>query len=59
MFDLWKPEVLRQVRVAGAAREAALVFLEADPWFFRSGYLKERLLRAIKGAQLALSQWIG
>ena len=33
--------------------EDALLFLEIDPWFFRSGYLKERVIRHLKSAQLS------
>src|SRR5215510_12924186 len=29
------------------AVEMAVRFLEADPWFFRSGYIKEELLRSL------------
>jgi hypothetical protein len=34
----------------------ALTFLEADPWCFRSGYAKERLLRALGSAELTEPQ---
>jgi len=34
----------------------ALTFLEADPWCFRSGYAKERLLRALGTAELTQAQ---
>lgn len=30
--------------------EDSILFLEVDPWFFRSGYLKERLIRGLKAA---------
>jgi hypothetical protein len=36
-----------------AATELAVLFLEADPWFFRSGYVKADLIRRLK--RLALS----
>jgi len=32
--------------------ESAIRFLEADPWFHRSGYLKEKLIRHIKPPML-------
>ena len=32
--------------------EGAIKFLEADPYFFRSGYLKEKLIRLIKRPML-------
>ena len=42
----------------GAPRhvEAAIAFLEADPWFFRSGYEKQNLIRHVKRAKLTASQ---
>jgi hypothetical protein len=36
-----------------AGLEIAVRFLEDDPWFFRSGYAKERLLRYIKRIDIA------
>jgi hypothetical protein len=39
-----------------AATERAVRFLELDPQCFRSGYAKERLLRALKAAQLSPPQ---
>jgi hypothetical protein len=43
-----------QIEVSsGEWRQAAILFLEADPWFFRSGYLKVRLLRALKRSTLS------
>jgi hypothetical protein len=32
--------------------EAAIAFLEADPWFFRSGYEKQNLIRHLKRSRL-------
>ncbi len=34
------------------ALETAVAFLEADPYFFRTGYIKEKLLRYIRGYEL-------
>jgi hypothetical protein len=32
--------------------EAAVSFLEADPWFYRTGYIKSKLIRSIKATLL-------
>ncbi len=39
-------------RTDAKALETAIAFLEADPYFFRSGYAKEKLLRYVRGYQL-------
>jgi len=36
------------------AVEAAVTFLEADPWFFRSGYMKEYLWKHLKKYDLSV-----
>ena len=38
------------------AVESAVRFLEADPWFFRSGYIKADLIRHLKRCSLEESQ---
>jgi hypothetical protein len=38
------------------AIEMAIQFLEADPWFFRSGYIKEEFTRRLKRAKLTGDQ---
>ena len=50
-------EWLRQIDTIGLADSAslkdfAITFLEADPMYFRSGYIKARLLHRLKAAQL-------
>lgn len=43
------PQFLRRLAKGDArAVDEAIAFLEADPWFFRSGYQKERLIRHLK-----------
>lgn len=54
LFQLWAPHILEKVEQApGRWREIAILFLEADPWFFRSGYLKVELIRSLKRATLS------
>jgi len=39
-----------------ATVEMAIRFLEADPWFFRSGYIKEDLIRYLSRAEFREDQ---
>jgi hypothetical protein len=39
-----------------AAVDAAITFLEVDPWCFRSGYAKEIIVHRLKGATLTTGQ---
>jgi hypothetical protein len=49
-------EMMRRLPAGDAdSVAAAVLFLEADPWFFRSGYLKERILRGLTGLYLSPS----
>lgn len=36
--------------------DTAIAFLEADPWFFRSGYEKQKLIRHLKRSKLTIAQ---
>ncbi|MCE5198779.1 MAG: hypothetical protein ABFD54_10455 [Armatimonadota bacterium] len=50
---LWSDKV--RLKIKNGDREVindALLYLEVDPWYFRSGYLKERLIDALKSAPL-------
>ena len=50
---LWDDEFLADLRASDRqAIEEAILYLEVDPWYFRSGYLKERLIRGLKAANL-------
>jgi hypothetical protein len=50
---LWSDEFLAALRASQRhAIEDAILFLEVDPWYFGSGYLKERLIRGLKSAAL-------
>ncbi|HEY0075180.1 MAG TPA: hypothetical protein VGB77_13865 [Abditibacteriaceae bacterium] len=53
LFYLWGIEARERMRLGDrAVIEDAILLLEVDPWFFRSGYLKERVLRHLKSAEL-------
>jgi hypothetical protein len=50
---LWESGFLADLRASKRpAIEEAILYLEVDPWYFRSGYLKERLIRGLKSAEL-------
>lgn len=50
-------DIVRRVRAGGPhGVNDALTFLEADPWCFRSGYAKERLLDALGHVELDAEQ---
>ncbi len=63
-FNAFKPEfrydwvsfVANNIRTDLAMREFAIGFLESDPWFFRSGYIKARFLQRLKGCSLSSIQ---
>jgi hypothetical protein len=46
----------RLKRLEPEAVENAIQFLEEDPWFYRSGYVKEEMVRRLKHAALTKSQ---
>lgn len=51
--DLWNPETRAMIKRGEAPwLQYAITYLEEDPWYFRAGYLKERLIRALKSAPL-------
>jgi hypothetical protein len=50
--ELWDELVVGVQVEDPAAIEGAIRYLEADPWEFRSGYLKGRLLRHLANRQL-------
>jgi hypothetical protein len=53
--DWW--DIVEDLRLGEAsAVEPALVFLEVDPWCFRSGYAKEQLLRFLRRPRLDAGQ---
>ncbi len=52
-LELMADDIVARVRQdAPHGVDDALTFLEADPWCMRSGYAKERVLRALGGAHL-------
>jgi hypothetical protein len=54
---LWEDSTRERLRAGDPATvEDAIVFLETDPWFFRSGYLKERVIGALKRAPFSSGQ---
>jgi hypothetical protein len=56
-IDSWVGELgLRLDRGQPEAIEAALTFLERDPYFFRSGYARERVARRLARVELTPAQ---
>ena len=50
---LWTDEFRAALKASSRdAIEQAILYLEVDPWYFRSGYLKDRLIRGLKRANL-------
>ena len=56
-IDSWVAELgVRLERAEPAAIEEALTFLERDPYFFRSGYARERVARRLARVELSAAQ---
>ena len=57
-FDIFRTRAFLDKVIAedGDERETAFTFLEADPWCYWSGYTKEKLIRALKQADLDAKQ---
>lgn len=53
IFTIWPDKLEEIAEQDGEWRENAVVFLEANPRYFRSGYDKARLLRRLKRADLS------
>jgi hypothetical protein len=49
-------KALAAVRAPVAAVETVIVFLEADPWCFRSGYVRQEILRKLRRQPLTIEQ---
>ena len=50
---LWEEGFVADLRASDpSAIEEAILYLEVDPWYFRAGYLKERVIRRLKSANL-------
>ncbi len=51
---LWTDDFMSDLRGSKrSAIEQAILYLEVDPWYFRSGYLKERLIRGLKACKIS------
>jgi hypothetical protein len=54
VFELWGKEAREGVRSGRDGwRESALLYLDAQPRFFRSGYLRDHLSHLLKGSNLS------
>jgi hypothetical protein len=47
---------LASVPAPAGAVETVIIFLEADPWCFRSGYVKQEILRRLRRQPLTIEQ---
>jgi hypothetical protein len=50
--EFWELLERLKSRTDPEALEHAIAFLEADPYFFRSGYIKQKMLRFVRGYDL-------
>lgn len=49
----WEQELANLKKGNPSAVAAAIVYLRVDPYFFRSGYIKEAIIRALKKVSLS------
>lgn len=57
LFELWGVDAREGIRTGrGGWRESALLYLDVQPRFFRSGYLRDHLCHVLKGCDLSKAE---